>query len=264
MPVGARNAGEFVEGKGATARALTTRLPGARVEFLHGALLNPLLGEDQIEQILGRPSLPSALIQQIAAQMRWLVRYEVKRAIVAHADAPLPLKLNLVHFLRWKDLARITAERRTVPPLKRAAETLLRCRIEQMALGERIALAHVASPGVIPALLGDPSPEVLSALLRNGKVTEENVLALISGERTSAAALSAVGSCARWASRPTVMMALVRNARTPTSVTLRFLGSLSGKDLSEVLASPQAPRLVKATVRQILRAAKETPRCKVH
>ncbi len=264
MPVGARNAGDFVEGKGASARELTNRLPGARTEFLHGALLNPLLAEDHIEQILGRPSLPAALIQQIAAQMRWLARYEVKRAIVSHADAPLALQLNLVHFLRWKDLARVASDRGTVPPLKRAAETLLKSRIEVMALGERIALAHIASPAVIPALLGDPSPEVLSALLRNGKVTEENVLALVAGERTSAAALSAVGSCARWASRRSVMMALLRNSRTPTAVTLRFLGSLSGKDLSEVLASPLAPRLVKATVRQILRAAKEAPKCKVH
>jgi len=264
MPVGTRNAEDFVEGKGATARELTSRLPGAPMEFLHGALLNPFLGEDHIQQILVRPSLPTGLIQQIAAQMRWLARYEVKRAIVAHADTPLALKLNLVHFLRWKDLARLPSDRRTVPQLKRAAETLLKSRIEAMALGERIALAHVASPGVIPALLCDPNREVISALLRNGKVIEENVLALVSGERTSAAALSAVASCARWASRQSVRMALLRNARTPTSVTLRFMGCLSGKELSEVLASPEAPRLVKATARQILRAAKETPRCKVH
>jgi hypothetical protein len=245
---------QFLEGKAARSAELKLRLPRAGLEYLQGAIQNPNFGESHLEAILSNPALPAGLVQGIAAQKQYLARYEVKRAIVFHRNAARALKLNLLHFLRWRDLARVVEDPHQLPPVKRAAETLLKRRIEEMSVGEKIALARIAAPGVIPTLCSDLHPDVIAALMINPRLTEEEVLAICSEERASAAALSAVGSSSRWSGRHAVRMALLRNAATPAKVSLEFLDNLSGADLREIIALPATPRLVRATARQLLRS----------
>ena len=254
MPEGIQDRGGFAEGRSAASDELRFRLPGSGVDYLHGAVQNPHFGEEHLEHFFSNPALPAGLIQQVAARKVWLRRYEVQRAIVLHPNTPRPLKINLLHFLRWRDLTRVVEDVRCPPPVKRAAENLLRARIAVMALGEWIALARIASPGVIPSFHSDPHPEVIVALLGNGRLTEDEVVAICAGERTPAQVLSAVATAPRWGDRYSVKMALLRNTRTPAAASLRLLGSLLSTDLTEIVASPVAPRLVRATARKILQA----------
>lgn len=121
-------------------------------------------------------------------------------------------------------------------------------------MGEKIALARIAGPGVIASLCVDLHPEVIAALLINPRLTEEEVLTICGEERASPAALSAVGSNSRWSGRHAVRMALLRNAATPAKVSLEFLDSLAGTELREIIALPATPRLVRATARQLLKS----------
>ena len=245
---------QFLEGKAATPAELRLRLPRASLEYLQGALQNPNFGEGHLEGVLSNQALPAGLIQGIAAQKQYLARYEVKRAIVFHRNAPRALKLNLLHFLGWRDLARVVEDPQQLTPVKRAAETLLKKRIEEMAVGEKIALARIAAPGVIPTLCVDLHADVIAALLVNPRLTEEEVLAICSEERASPATLSTVGSNPRWRGRHAVRMALLRNAATPAKISLEFLDTLAGVDLREIIALPTTPRLVRATARQLLKS----------
>jgi hypothetical protein len=245
---------QFLDGKAARPAELRLRLSRAGLEYLQGAVQNPNFGEAHLEAILSNPALPAGLIQGLAAQKPYLARYEVKRAIVFHRNAPRALKLNLLHFLGWRDLARVLEDPPQLPPVKRASETLLKKRIEEMAVGEKIALARIAGPGVIPSLRVDLHPDVIAALLINPRLTEEEVLAICNEERASPAALSVVGSNSRWSGRHAVRMALLRNAATPAKVSLGFLDALGGIDLKEIIALPSTPRLVRATARQLLKS----------
>ncbi|HEV8374676.1 MAG TPA: hypothetical protein VGR38_00410 [Candidatus Polarisedimenticolia bacterium] len=248
------SAQQLLEGKSAGSAELRLRLARAGVEYLQGAVQNPSFGEIHLEIILSNPMLPSGLIQGIASQKQWLVLYEVRRGIVAHRNAARALKLNLLHFLRWRDLVRVIEDRHQPLAVHRAAETLLRKRIDEMSVGEKIALARIAGPAVFGALRADLHPDVIGALLVNPRLVEEEVLAICSEERASPAALAAVGACGRWSSRHPVKMALVRNPQTPTKVCLGFLDSLPGMDLKEVIAAPSTSRLLRATARQILKS----------
>ncbi len=249
--------GEFQQARSAAAAELRFRLPGAGPSYLQGALQNPDFGEEHLAPILSNPALPPALIQQIAGNRQWLARYEVQRGVVFHRNSPRALKQNLLHFLLWKDLAKVAEDPFLPPPVKRTAETLLKARIAEMALGEKIALARIAAPGVIPTLRADLHPDVVMALLGNPRLAEAEVLALCAEERVTAAILSAVGCHPKWRSRYPVKMELLRNALTPATVSLAFLDSLSMADLGEIAASPKVPRLVRATAKQILSSRRE-------
>ncbi|HEU5181956.1 MAG TPA: hypothetical protein VFW45_14300 [Candidatus Polarisedimenticolia bacterium] len=248
----------FSEAKSAGSSELRLKLGRSEVEYLRGAVQNPHFGDEHLEAILSNPALPAALIQGIASHKLWLSRYEVKRGIVFHRNTARTLKLNLMHFLGWRDLARVVEDALQTPAVKRAAESLLRNRIEEMAVGEKIALSRIAAPAIIPSLRSDLHPDVIAALLTNPRVTMEDVVAVCVEERAAPAALSAVGSSPRWGERHPIRMALLRNPATPAKVCLRFLDSLSGEDLKEIIALPTTPRLVRVTARQILKARNGT------
>jgi len=245
---------QFQEGKTARAAELRLRLPRAGEGYLQGAVQNPNFGEEHLECILSNPLLPGGLIQGLAAQKQYLARYEVKRAIVFHRNASRTLKLNLMHFLGWRDLSRLSEDAHQVVPIKRAAETLLKKQIEEMALGEKVALARIAGPTIVSALRVELHPDVVAALLTNPRLTEDEVLAICSEERASQAVLSAVGSSSRWSGRRTVRMALLRNPVTPAQVSLQFLDSLAGSDLQEIISLSTTSRMVRATAKQLLKS----------
>ena len=248
---------DFQQGKSSDAMDLKSRLPLASSGYLQGALQNPCFGEEHLAPAFSNPSLASGLIQQIAANRRWLSRSEVQRAIVFHRNSPLPLKLNLVHFLGWKDLSRTLEDHFIAPPVKKKAETLLKARVAQMALGERIALARIAAPGVIATLRSDLQGEVIAALLGNHRLVEDEVMLLCGEERAPAEVLAAVGTHPKWRQRAGVRLQLLRTPRTPAAISLGFLDSLSASDLEEIAALSGIPRLVRATAKQLL----ESRRC---
>jgi hypothetical protein len=250
-------AADYQEGKAAGDAELRLRLPRAGSGFLQGALQNPAFREEHLVPIFSNPALPGGLIQQIAGNKTWLSRPEVRRAIVFHRNSPRPLKLNLIHFLGWKDLAKVMEDPFMLPAVRKAADTLLRARVDEMALGEKIALARIAGPGVIPSLRQEGHDEVITALLGNPKLVEEEVLLLCASDRSSPAILAAVGSHPRWRDRRPVKMELLRNPRTPATVSLRFLDSLSASDLGEIVSLPGTHRLVRATAKQILASRRD-------
>jgi hypothetical protein len=251
-------AAEFQAGKSASAAELRFRLSAAAAGYLQGAFQNPAFGEEHLAPIFSNPALPAGLIQQIAGNKQWLSRPEIRRAIVFHRNSPRPLRLNLIHFLGWKDLAKAMEDPFVPPPVKKAAETLLKARVEEMALGEKIALARMAGPGVIPSLRSEGHGEVIAALLGNPRLTEAEVLLICSAEQATPAVLAAVGSQPKWRQRYPVKMELLRNPRTPAAVTLGFLDSLSTSDLGEIASQAGVPRLVRATAKQILESRRDS------
>jgi hypothetical protein len=245
-------AAEYQEGRTAGPEELKLRLPRGGAGYLQGAFQNPCFREEHLAPIFSNPSLPGGLIQRIAGNKEWLSRREIQRAIVFHRNSPLTLKLNLVHFLGWKDLAKVLEDPFMPAPVKKGAETLLKARAGEMAMGEKIALARVAGAGVISALREEAHGDVIVALLGNPRLTEEEVLLLCAGERVTAAILAAVGSHPKWRLRYPVKLALLRNPLTPAAVSLGFLDSLSPSDLEEIASLAGVPRLLRVTAKQIL------------
>jgi hypothetical protein len=92
--------------------------------------------------------------------------------------------MKLIAVLGWHDLARVAAKPALPQPLRRAAEFLLGVRVREMTLGERVALARIASGGVIRVLLRDESPRVLEILLKNPRIVEEDAVAVLRNPAT--------------------------------------------------------------------------------
>ena len=241
----------LLEGREATAEELGRRLQSAPPDYLQGALENSALSEEHILEILRNPGAPAAVLQQISLESRWTSSYAVKVGLVFHPATPGAASLHLVHFLFWRDLARLSDSFRVPPPLRRAAENLLKERVQDLALGERMSLARIAGRALISVLRNEPSEMVITALLANARLTEDDLL-LMCNTSASPKVLESIAQSERWRSRPSVKLALVRNRRTPVSVAVSLLPSLKEEDLKEMVQHRELPNALRTSARRLL------------
>jgi hypothetical protein len=242
----------FEAGRTAPSEELTLMLATAPLPYLEGALDNPSLQPNLLPILLKNPSVTLSLIQGIARRTSWLKSYDVKAAIVMHPRTPRPIALRLLPFLWWRDLVRVADHNALAPPLRRAAEFLLSIRLQEMALGERVTLARIASRGVIAVLRRQEHPMVIRALLRNPRLVEEDALAIASAATTPPPVLQALAEEGRFSTRPAVQKAIVQNRETPPSTALRIVQGLSTKILRELARAPHVSQLVKVAALRLI------------
>lgn len=227
---------ESLKGKGMTAAPdeLYSALDRASSAYIEGALSNPEINEDHITLLFRNPGLPSSLIEKICDDTRWTKVYKIKAGIVNHPHTPRHLGMNFIKFLFWKDLLTVADNFRLYPPLRRLAEELIKTRLEEMALGEKVSLAQMACRPIIAKLRESNEPKIIEALLKNWRTIEEDVVTIARNDGISPEILSAIARDRKWGSRYSVRMAVLMNERTPVHDSLRSLKGLLKKDLEHL------------------------------
>jgi hypothetical protein len=242
----------FEEGRAASSDALLERLPSASPRYLDGAIANPSFGPEHLLPALANPALPGGMIQRICTNRSWIKPYEVKSAIVLHPKTPRAVAMNLVSFLWWRDLVRVSERSILAPPLRRAAEKILTVRLQELAVGEKITLARIATRGIINALRSERQALVIRALLQNPRLLEEDALAIAAASKTPGEVLRALADDGRWSSRPSLRKAIARHPETPAAVALHLVRGLSDRDLKGIINGARVPGLVKVAARRLI------------
>ena len=103
-----------------------------------------------------------------------------------------------------------------------------------LTLGERKSLARSWDRQVLERLVVDPHADVVQMLLRNPRLTEDDVLRIATARRATAAVLDVVLHDRRWNCRPRVRRALLRNPQLPEAAALRLVGLLNRVELREL------------------------------
>jgi hypothetical protein len=203
------------------------------------ALLSSRL--DEIDPAAARhlfrnPFLTGPLIERLLASRPLLSAYEVRMEAARHPRTPQLLALRFIPGLYWADLVRVGLDMRLHPIVRRAAEMRLTERLPALAVGEKMAIARSASPGVLAALRNDPTPKVIAALLENPRLTEGQLIPLLASEAAGTPVLAVVAASPKWSVRYPIRLALCQNPRTPLERVLALLPMLKRSDL-EGLAS---------------------------
>jgi hypothetical protein len=219
------------------------------------ALLRARAGEltaPAVRHALRNPYCTAEAIEAVAAERRLLSFYEVRRDLALHPRAPETLAARFVPTLWWRDLMALALDTRLRPALRRTAEIHLGTRLPELAVGEKVALARRASPGIIAQLRLDPSPRVIAALLDNPRLTEGMLEPVLHRVSTSPAILELIANDRRWGVRYPLRLALVRNPATPLKISWRLLEALRKADLRPVAADPRIPEPVRRRARVLL------------
>jgi len=131
-------------------------------------------------------------------------------------------------------------------------EKALWAQIRDMNASERTKLALRGNKDARMILLRDTNPQIQCLVLRNPRITEEEILMLAKDRNTDEEILSILAESRDWTKIYGLRIALVENARTPVSKALRLLATLGEKDLVRLARSKNVPNVVAVTARRLL------------
>jgi hypothetical protein len=121
-----------------------------------------------------------------------------------------------------------------------------------LTLGERKALARRPDRAKMERLLADPHPDVIRRLLRNPKVTEDDVVKLAARRPGRMLILSEIARCPKWVRRARVRVTLVLNPATPVEISISLAGLLLRQELKLVAGATHVPGGVRALCLELL------------
>lgn len=211
----------------------------------------------EARQLFRNPFLTGVHIERVLASNRLLSAYEVRMEAARHPRTSRLIALRFIPGLYWADLVRLGLDMRLHPVVRRAAESRLVERLPVLAVGEKMAIARSAPPGVLSALRNDPTPRVVAALLENPRLTEGLLLPLVASEGALPSVLAVVAGNPKWSVRYPVRLALCQNARTPLDRVLILLPLLKRGDLCSVAANPHLRLPVRRRAQLLARGGQE-------
>ena len=186
--------------------------------------------ETQLVSLLRR-ALPVAFLEVVGTTRPWCDRPSAVAQVVLHARCPRGLSLRLLPQLFWKQLADVAATPHVPAAVRVKAEGSLKDQLRDLRLGEKVALARIATPPLIQALLAESEPKVLGALLDNPRMREADLLQALRRPDVSPSLIAAVADSPRWAEKYFVRLELVLQPRTPLPIAMLQLSSLVKRDL---------------------------------
>lgn len=201
------------------------------LEVLEALLRNPFLAEEHLLTLLHRKDLPRELLEAIAKNDELIQSQRVKAALVANPHTPRLVAMKLLKFLYLFDLVQVTLAPAVPTEIKRLAEDQILARLEQLPLGQQIALARRGSARVAAELLRLGQEPVIPAALDNAFLTEAELLGVLRRDDLPALVVERIARHPKWSLRYDVRLQVVRHPLTPLAVALGFLPEIKAADL---------------------------------
>lgn len=121
-----------------------------------------------------------------------------------------------------------------------------------LTLGERKSLARRPSRAALERVMRDAHPAVVSHLLQNPCLTEDDVVRLAARRPASAEVLGQIVRSPAWLARPRVRMAIVQNPKAPSEMAVPIVGLLIRPELEQLARAADVPAVVRAAAAERL------------
>lgn len=207
--------------------------------------------EDTVLVSILRRSVPIGLLEHLGTSQPWSERPRVLGAVALNPRSPRSLALRLLPYLYWRDLADIASSPRLEGPVRVRAEGLLKERLEELRLGEKVTLAKIATPPVLAELLAETDLKIARATLVNPRLREEDLVIALGKDTVPPALIEAAAASPRWREVYGVRLALVLQPRTPLATALAQLSSLLRRDVLRVAETAGLRPLIQAAARRV-------------
>lgn len=224
---------------------MARKLSALGPEELLAAVRGGDLDEIQVLEVLRNPYCTLEIAVHIADSPRWASSHGVRELLTVHRGFPLARAMSLLPTLPWTSLLQIAQVPRTPPVVRRQAERKLLERLPRMTLGEKIALARRAHRPLFRELMAGSDNQVLTALLDNPRVVENDVLLMVNTSPAQPEFFIAIGRHHRWAQSYRVRVALAECARAPLPLVLSAMVQLNPADLRRLADRRDLPERIR-------------------
>ncbi|HAC80909.1 MAG TPA: hypothetical protein DCG06_11485 [Deltaproteobacteria bacterium] len=137
-------------------------------------------------------------------------------------------------------------------PARLERREALPARIRKMPVAERFKLALRGNLEARNVLARDPLKLVQSAVLKNPRITVEEVVTLAKSRSVDGDLLRQLGAEKEWVRHYTVRQSLVQNPKTPVAVSLVLIRGLRERDVRMLARSKNVPGVIQQAARRLV------------
>jgi hypothetical protein len=117
--------------------------------------------------------------------------------------------------------------------------------ILRMSPAQRLRAALRAGREARQILVRDTTRIVAAAVMRNPRLTEEEVVSFAAQKSLSEEILRLIGTSRTWMSVPLVVTNLVRNPKTPVAIAMNHIARLSTRELTSITKDKNIPEAIR-------------------
>lgn len=212
-----------------------------------------ILNELDVLAILRNPFCTVEIANLVADRRDLLHLHAVRERLAGFPGLPFSRAMSLITTLPWTSLLALAQSPRTPPLVRRQTERRIQQRLQQMTLGEMIALARRAHRPLLGNLIATGDEMILTALLDNPFLVENDVVVLVNTTSVPVGLFSALARHHRWARAYRVRQAVAASSDAPLPIALSALVGLRPGDVARIAGRIDVP----APIREAASALKE-------
>jgi len=213
---------------------------------------NRQLEELEVLQVLRSPYCSAQVAEEIASDRRLLDGHAVRERLAGFPGFNFSRAMDFLGTLPWTSLIALAQAPKTPPVVRRQAEQRILTQFITMALGEKVALARRAHRAIFGALITTGEGSVLSALLNNPRLVENDILIMLNTSEPPPEFFAALARHHKWGQYFQVRRALVECPNTPYPLALSILVQLPLAELKRALGRPDLPENIRNAAGSLL------------
>ncbi len=125
-------------------------------------------------------------------------------------------------------------------------------KIAKLSVAEKIKFALMGNKEVRGILIKDSNKLVSTAVLKNPRITEGEVVKISQDKNLPDEIIRAIASNKNWIQSYSIKLNLIYNPKTPIPISIKFLSSISNKDLEKISKSRNVSSVITTAARKIL------------
>lgn len=122
--------------------------------------------------------------------------------------------------------------------------------VQALTVAQKIKLALTGNKSAREVLIKDSNKMISLSVLKNPRITEEEVRKVVGNKATPDDLLRAVARNREWMKDYQIKHGMVNNAKTPLTISLRLLDQLYKKDLEKLAKSKNIPSVLSSTAKR--------------
>ena len=193
--------------------------------------------------------LPEFTSIQLTLKLREGGQMMVPATVVRSMGGALAVSLDQPSELIWSTLTATTPENNQDSS---RIEQNSWDKIRNLSRMERLLLAPKADRSERQVLIQDNDAQVVFSLLKNPRLTTEEVIRIARSPLLSSAAAELIAKTTIWASNAEIRAALVHNQRTPTTLAINLLPTLPEPEIRQIAKSGGVSQALKQAALRIV------------
>lgn len=209
-----------------------------------------------LDALKTNPSVGKSVVDRVTVFLISVGKIYPKEAAVSIPAEVEPLQIKETEkeaVLPAEEVAAVDAELKIEKEAATEAEKeSLYKRVQHLNVSEKIKLALLGNKEARDILMKDSNKLVSSTVLKNPRITEDEITKVVNSRSISDDILRQVAGNKEWLKKYPIKLGMVNNPKTPLTVAIRLLNQLNGKDVQHIAKSKNVSSALSSAAKKVV------------